>query len=266
MSELKIADVPKGRIESGLSGRVALITGGGQNIGEAIARGFARAGALPIVTDLRKENAEAVAHRLHEEGYAAEAYGLDVSDPAEIQSVVDDVLAKNNAIDILINNAAKFSELTYKDYDQIPIDEWRDVLEVNVTGAYQCILAVTPNMRTSRWGRIVNVSSGTVRMGRPHFLHYVTSKAGLIGMSRSLARELGPYNITVNSLLPGVVFTALQRDRLDEEYQDFILGMQCIPEPLDPEAMVGPTLFLSSEESRFVTGQELAVDGGLTHG
>jgi NAD(P)-dependent dehydrogenase (short-subunit alcohol dehydrogenase family) len=180
--------------------------------------------------------------------------------------MIDAVLTAFGRVDILVNNAAKFSELKYREFAHIPLAEWKAVLDVNVTGAFLCVRAVEPHMRKAGWGRIVNVASGSIRMGRPHFLHYVSSKSALVGMSRSLARELGPHGITVNTLLPGVVFTELQRKRLSKEYQRMILSGQCIPEPLPPDAMVGPVLFLTSDESRYVTGQELAVDGGLTHG
>jgi 3-oxoacyl-[acyl-carrier protein] reductase len=180
--------------------------------------------------------------------------------------MIDAVLGAFGRVDILVNNAAKFSELQYSEFAHIPLDEWKAVLEVNVTGTFLCARAVEPHMRKAGWGRIVSVASGSIRMGRPHFLHYVSSKSALVGMSRALARELGPHGITVNTLLPGVVFTEMQRKRLPDEYQRMILAGQCIPEPLPPESMVGPALFLASDESRYMTGQELAVDGGLTHG
>lgn len=176
------------------------------------------------------------------------------------------VLDRFNRVDILVNNASRFNDLTRGPFQKIPESEWRSALDVNVTGTFNCVRAVERHMRHQKWGRIVNVSSGSVRMGRPDFLHYVTSKPALIGMTRSLARELGPVGITVNTLLPGVVFTEDQRKYLEPEYQAAILRSQCIPEALTPDAMVGPLLFLCSEQSRYVTGQELAVDAGLTHG
>jgi 3-oxoacyl-[acyl-carrier protein] reductase len=251
---------------SGLAGRVAIVTGGARNIGRALALGFARARALPVIADLDGGEAAALAREVEAEGFRALALGLDVARPESVSAMIDAVLGAFGRIDILVNNAAKFSELQYREFARIPLDEWKAVLEVNVTGTFLCVRAVEPHMRKAGWGRIVNVASGSIRMGRPHFLHYVSSKSALVGMSRSLARELGPHGITVNTLLPGVVFTALQRKRLPDEYQRMILAGQCIPEPLPPESMVGPVLFLASDESRYVTGQELAVDGGLTHG
>lgn len=253
-------------VGNGLTGRVAIVTGGGRNIGRALALGFARAGAIPVIADLNAEDAAAIARELEAEGFRALPVHVDVASPESVDAMIDVALRALGRVDILVNNAAKFSELEYREFARIPLDEWKAVLDVNVTGTFLCVRAVEPHMRTAGWGRIVNVASSSVRMGRPHFLHYVSSKSALIGMGRSLARELGPFGITVNTLLPGVVFTELQRQRLPEDYQRMILAGQCIPEPLPPDAMVGPVLFLASEESRYVTGQELAVDGGLTHG
>lgn len=249
-----------------LEGRVALVTGAGRNIGRAAALGLARAGAAVAVADLRDELAASVAREIEALGGQALAVQADIGEPASVEAMVAATVARFGRLDVLVNNAAKFTELAYRPFDAIPQEEWDAVLRVNVTGTFQAIRAAVPHMRRHRWGRIVNVSSGTYRMGRPLFLHYVSSKAALMGMSRSLARELGPDGITVNTVLPGVVFTDIQRSRLPEEYQAMILGAQCIPEPLPPEALAGPIVFLCSDASRYVTGQELAVDGGLTHG
>jgi 3-oxoacyl-[acyl-carrier protein] reductase len=251
---------------SGLAGRVALVTGGGRNIGRAAALGLARAGASVVVADLREDAAREVAREIESLGAHALALRADIGDAASIEAMVAEAVARFGRIDALVNNAAKFTELTYQPFDRIPQAEWDEVLRVNITGTFQVIRAVVPHMRANRWGRIVNVSSGTYRMGRPLFLHYVSSKASIMGMSRSLARELGPDGITVNTVLPGVVFTDIQKGRLPEDYQRMILSAQCIPEALEPDALAGPIVFLCSEASRFVTGQELAVDGGLTHG
>jgi 3-oxoacyl-[acyl-carrier protein] reductase len=241
--------------------RAAIVTGGGRNIGRAAALELARQGWQVVVADLDGATA---AHTAQEIG----GLGLqvDIGSRESVQAMVEAALARFGRIDALVNNAAKFTELAYRPFEEIPDAEWDAVLHTNLTGTMYCIRACVPDMRKRRWGRIVNLSSGTYRMGRPNFLHYVSTKAGLTGMSRSLARELGPYGITVNTVLPGVVFTANQKRRLPEEYQRMIIAGQCIPEPLPPEALAGPIAFLCSDASAFVTGQELAVDGGLTHG
>ncbi|HVL36242.1 MAG TPA: SDR family oxidoreductase [Burkholderiales bacterium] len=241
--------------------RVALVTGAGRNIGRAAAAQLAREGWQVAVADLDAALAEESARAVG--GFARQ---VDIASADSVGAMVEAVLARFGRIDALVNNAAKFTELAYRPFDEIPQAEWDAVLHTNLTGTLHCIRACVPDMKKRRWGRIVNVSSGTYRMGRPNFLHYVTSKAGLMGMSRSLARELGAHGITVNTVLPGVVFTDHQKQRLPEDYRRMILGLQCIPAPLAPEALAGPIAFLCSEAAGFVTGQELAVDGGLTHG
>jgi len=218
------------------------------------------------VADLDPAAAESVVAEIVALGGEALALSVDIGDRARVAAMAEAVRTRFKRIDILVNNAARFNDLQRVPFQQIEPAEWDSALGVNVTGTFSCIRAVEADMRAQGWGRIVNVSSGSVRMGRPDFLHYVTSKSALIGMSRSLARELGPHGVTVNTLLPGVVFTADQLANLPASYRTMILQGQCIPEMLSPEAIVGPTLFLCSDLARYVTGQELAVDGGLTHG
>lgn len=246
--------------------RVAVVTGGGRNIGRAIAMGFGREGARVVVADRDGANAAAVAEDINRSRGEAIAVGVDIGTDEAVAAMAETALQRFGRIDILVNNAARFNDLHRVPFQDIPMDEWRSVMDVNITGTFACIRAVTPQMRRQQWGRIVNISSGSIRMGRPDFMHYVTSKSALIGMTRSLARELGPFGITANVVLPGVVFTADQKQSLTDDYQAMVLRSQCIPEPLAPDAIVGPVLFLCSDAARYVTGQQLAVDGGLTYG
>ena len=241
--------------------RVAIVTGAGGSIGRAAALELARQGWRVVAADL--DHAAAADTATQTEGLAV---GVDIGSLNAVRAMAGKVIEAFGRIDALVNNAARFTELAYRPFDEIPDAEWDAVLHTNLTGTMYCIRACVPDMKKRRWGRIVNISSGTYRMGRPNFLHYVSTKAGLMGMSRSLARELGPSGITVNTVLPGVVFTEHQKRRLPEDYQRMILAGQCIPEPLPPTALAGPIAFLCSEAAAFVTGQELAVDGGLTHG
>lgn len=253
-------------IDCGVSERVAIVTGGGRNIGRAMALGLSAAGASVVVADLDAPKAMTVAREIEAAGGRSLAVTVDIGDRTSVERMVEQALSRFQRVEILVNNASRFNDLTRGPFQEISDSEWRSALDVNVTGTFHCVRAVEAHMRQQRWGRIVNVSSGTVRMGRPDFLHYVTSKSALIGMTRSLARELGPFGITVNVLLPGVVFTDDQRKSLTPDYQAAILKGQCIPETLTPQAVAGPLVFLCSEQSRYVTGQELAVDAGLTHG
>ena len=249
-----------------LGGRVAVVTGGGRNIGRACALRLAQAGAQVVVADFVEANAHEVAREIEDAGGQALALPVDIAQLDSVQSMVDATCAHFGTVHILVNNAAKFSTLTYKPMDEIPLDEWNEVIHTNITGSFYCARQAMAHMKRAGWGRIINVSSGTYRMGRPLFLHYVSTKAAMMGMSRSMARELGPHGITVNTVLPGVVLHGLQSSRLPEDYKAIIQGMQCIPQPLDCDALADAVAFLSSEAARFITGQELAVDGGLTHG
>ena len=250
----------------GVAGRTALVTGGARNIGRACALKLAAAGVRVVIGDLLADEAEQTARDIESSGGEAIGCQLDIADRASVDACVARGRERFGPIGMLVNNAALFSALGYQNFDEIPFEEWDRVIHTNITGSFHCIRAASPDMKAQGWGRIVNISSGTYRMGRPHFLHYVTSKASLAGMSRSLARELGPFGVTVNTVLPGVVLHGLQSSRLPDSYKEMILNMQCIAEPLDCEAIANAVTFLCSEAARFITGQELAIDGGLTHG
>jgi NAD(P)-dependent dehydrogenase (short-subunit alcohol dehydrogenase family) len=243
-----------------MKGRVAIITGAGQGLGRAFAHGFAAQGAVPVIAEINEDKGRAV---------AAETGGLyvrtDVSDPASVDAMARAVLDAYGRIDVLVNNAAIFSTLEMRPFEEIPLEEWERVLRVNLTGPFLCARAVAPAMRKAGWGRIINIASAAVSLGRPNYLHYIASKAGLAGMTNSLARELGPHGITVNAILPGATFTEIPRKTVTPEQKKAIVGMQCIPRPELPEDLTGVVLFLASPASGFVTGQALTVDGGATH-
>ena len=243
----------------------AIITGAGQGIGRVFAKALALAGAIPVIAERNHDKAKAVAAEIGAAGGEALAIHTDVADPASIERMVAAVDARFRRVDVLVNNAGIFSTLDMRPFDRIPLDEWEEVLRVNVTGPFLCSRTVLPAMRRAKWGRIINMASGAVTLGRPHYLHYITSKAALIGMTRSMARELGEEGITVNSILPGATFTEIERRTVTPEQKRRIIAQQCIPRPEVPEDLVGTLLFLASDASAFVTGQALTVDGGCTH-
>ncbi|MBX9773879.1 MAG: glucose 1-dehydrogenase [Xanthobacteraceae bacterium] len=249
-----------------LAGRVAIVTGAGQGIGRAFARAYARAGAIPVIAERNRSAAESVAREIGDIGHDALAVETDVADPHSVGRMAETVLARFGRIDILVNNAAVFSTLEMRPFEEIPLAEWDTVLRVNVTGPFLCARAVLPAMRAAARGRIINMASGAVTLGRPNYLHYIASKGALVGMTRSMARELGPSGITVNAILPGATFTEIERKTVTPVQKERIVAMQCIPRPQIPDDLIGALLFLSSDASAFMTGQSLTVDGGATHG
>lgn len=248
-----------------LDGHVIVITGAGQGIGRAFAKAFAQAGATAVIAELNTRKATDVAEEIMEAGGKALAIETDVSDEASINLMAGIVEDQCGRIDTLINNAGIFSTLEMRPFDQIPLDEWERVLRVNVTGPFLCARAVLPAMRRQKRGRIINIASGAVSLGRPNYLHYIASKSALAGMSRSMARELGGDGITVNSILPGATFTEIERKTVTPEQKQRIVAMQCIPRPETPDDLVGTALFLASDHAAFVTGQSINLDGGATH-
>jgi 3-oxoacyl-[acyl-carrier protein] reductase len=248
-----------------LKGRVAIVTGAGQGIGRTFAKAFARTGAIAVIAERDSARADAVADEIAKTGGRALVWQTDVGDVQSVARLAEAVLSELGRIDILVNNAAIFSTLEMRPFEEIPLEEWDAVLRVNVTGPMLCARAVLPSMRKQKWGRIVNIASGAVTLGRPNYLHYITSKAALVGMTRSMARELGAQGITVNAILPGATFTEVERKTVTPAQKERIIAQQCIPRPQVPEDLVGALLFLSSDASGFVTGQALTVDGGATH-
>lgn len=248
-----------------LKDRVAIITGAGQGIGKVFAKAFARSGAIPVIAERNMTNAQSVAQEIVADGGRAFAVETDVADPDSVRKMVAAVDERFKRIDILVNNAGLFSTLDMRPFDQIPLEEWERVLRVNVTGPFLCACAVLPAMKRAKWGRIVNIASAAVPLGRPNYLHYIASKSALQGMTYSMARELGRDGISVNSLLPGATFTEIERKTVTPEQKERIVGMQCIPRAETPEDLVGTALFLSSDATGFLTGQSIVVDGGATH-
>jgi len=241
-----------------LDGKVAIVTGGGVGLGRAYCKALAAEGAKVVVADIQDDAASAVADEV--DGVAVR---VDVTSPEETQRMAAQAVAAYGAIDILVNNAGLYSALRKKPFLDIPLEEWDRVIAVNVTGVFLCCRAVHPQMKKQKRGKIVNISSGTVLGGTPMFVHYVSSKAAVVGLTRALAREVGADNINVNAIMPGLTITdEHQRRMLSEEYLQARRDARALKRDQHPADLVGTVLFLACADSDFITGQTINVDGG----
>ncbi len=245
-----------------LRGKVVVITGGGKGIGKIYAREFAHAGAKVVAADIDGEGAEAVAREIAAEGYEAIGLRVDISDAAAVEVMAKTALEKFGVIDVLINNASLMSVLPRRDWMEIPVEEWDRVMDVNLRGMFLCCQAVAPAMKARKYGKIVNISSSRVWEGTPLRLHYTTSKAGVVGFTRALSRELGPHGITVNSVSPGATLSETQVASSSGNYLATRVEGRAIERAQVPEDLVGAVMFLSTQASDFMTGQTINVDGG----
>jgi len=246
----------------GLAGRVAIVTGGGQGLGRHFAKAYAKAGAIPIIAELNLEKAQSVLREVEAMGGKGLALKTDVRSPEDWETLVRETTQAFGRIDILVNNAALFSQIKMRPFEQIPLDEWDLAMDVNVKGLFLGARAVVGSMRDAGWGRIVNISSGVVNAAPPNYLHYPTSKAAVVGLTRALAREVGNDGITVNALMPGAIETEVPRKTVSADLKKRVIASQCIQRPQESEDLVGPLMFFSSMACGFVTGQCMSVDGG----
>jgi 3-oxoacyl-[acyl-carrier protein] reductase len=219
-----------------------------------------------VVAERNPDTGAATAAEIEAAGHTAIAVETDVTDPASIAALMERTRAAFGPPEILLNNA-RWTGLAPTPVQDITDEDWHRALEVNVSGAFNCIRAVVPSMIDAGWGRIINFSSATIRLppSRP-YVHYITSKAALVGLTRALARELGGHGITVNAVLPGSVETEVARHVSSAERERRAKASQSVPRVIGAEDMVGAAWFFASDESALITGQCLAVDGGLTFG
>ena len=245
-----------------VKGKVVIVTGGGTGIGKVYSQRLAEGGARVVLADIAAEASEAVAAGIRDAGGEAIAIRTDVIDPDAVQAMVDQTIAKWGRIDGLINNASLMSVLPRGDWFRIPIDEWDRVMAVNLKGIFLCCRAVYPHMKTQGGGRIVNISSSRIWAGNPNRLHYTTSKAGVVGLTRALAREVGDDKIGVNAITPGFTESETQMASSSSNYVTGRDQGRCFKRPQFPDDLVGAVMFLISDASSFITGQTINVDGG----
>ena len=242
-----------------LTGRKAVVTGAGSGIGREIALAFSRAGAAVAVCDVVKEAADKVAAEIAGAGGQARAYAIDVSDFAAVQQLCEQVTADLGGIDILVNNAGITRDNLLLRMSE---EEFDRVVAVNLKGTFNFTKACFRGMMKSRWGRIINIASIIGQMGNAGQANYAAAKAGIVGFTKSAARELASRNITVNAVAPGYIATAMT-EKLDAAARDAYIAAIPLKRAGTPEDVANVCLFLASEQAGYITGQVVRVDGGL---
>jgi len=232
-----------------LAGKVAIVTGGAQGIGRAIAEGLEREGAEVVVADLNPP----------EGGIRA-----DVASEEDVERMMSEAVERHSRVDVLVNNAGLYATLAMRPFTEIPLEEWRRVMDVNVASMFLTCRAVVPVMREQGGGKIVNISSGTPFRGVPFLLHYVTSKGAIVAFTRALARELGKDGVLVNCVAPGFTMTegVKAQPAVVEKLRDASIAARTLQRDQVPQDVVGAVVFLCGPGSDFVTGQTIVIDGG----
>jgi NAD(P)-dependent dehydrogenase (short-subunit alcohol dehydrogenase family) len=243
-----------------LEGKVAVVTGAAQGIGRSIAEGLAAEGARIVVADLQGAEEAATAF--------ADGLGItaDVANEDDVRRLADEALTRCGTIDILVNNAGLYASLAMRPFEQIPLEEWRLVMDVNVASMFLTCRAIVPVMREQGGGRIVNISSGTPFRGVPYLLHYVTSKGAIVAFTRALAKELGADNVLVNCVAPGFTMSAgvKAHPEVIDQLRDVSIKARTLQRDQAPEDVVGAVVYFCGPGSAFVTGQTIVIDGGQT--
>lgn len=245
--------------EQRLEGRVAIVTGAAIGNGQAFCARLAQEGASIVIADI----ADASETRAMVEATGGRAIStiVDVTKERDTQRMVDETIAAFGRVDILVNNAGLYHE---EPFELITYEDWKSILDVNLNGLFLCTRAVIPHMKAHQFGRVINLSSDTVWLGTPYLVHYITSKMGVIGFTRSLAGEVGRYGITVNAITVGL--TATQRpanEKLMSSILEHLLPQQAVHRTEEPKDIANVVAFLASPGSSIITGQTINVDGGM---
>ena len=247
-----------------LEGRVIVVTGGSGGIGIVASELMAERGAHVVLAELDGDRADTEAKRLSNKGLKATAIQTDVANKKSVGAMVEEVSSRLGRIDGLVNNAAMFSRVPMSRVGSLEITEaeWDKMMEINVKGVWNVCSAVVPVMKTQGYGKIVNISSGTALKGSPSRIHYVTSKAAVIGYTKSLAMEVGEHNIYVNCIAPGSTLSEEDPTPAIIAVREKAAASRCIKRVQTPEDLAGPIAFFVGPDSDFITGQTLVVDGG----
>jgi NAD(P)-dependent dehydrogenase (short-subunit alcohol dehydrogenase family) len=252
-----------------LEGHVALITGGGRGIGKAIARRLYSEKADIVICGTTEDVLKKAAEEIASEDREVLPMVCDVSDSGQVKAMVEKARRRFGKVDILVNNAAVMLrhigyERATKPFYELDEADWQRVMDVNVKGMWLCASEVFSDMRAQNWGRIINISSDTVFMGRGNGIQYITSKAAVVGLTRGLAFEAGPYGITVNAISPGLVQSETVQEHDFKEMSEVLANSSAIPRLEYPDDLAGAAAWLASDDAAFVTGQNISVSGGLS--
>jgi NAD(P)-dependent dehydrogenase (short-subunit alcohol dehydrogenase family) len=243
-----------------LKDKVVVVTGGAQGLGQAYALQFAQEGAKVVVCDVL--DCGPVAQEIESMGGEVLSLTTDVTSEASTAEMAKKTSERFGKIDVLVNNAAIYGGIVMKPFHEVTTDEWDKLMAVNLKGMFLCCKAVFPFMKEQQKGKIVNIASAVAFSGVPNFIHYSASKGGVISFTRALARELGEYNINVNAVAPGLTMTQASLDMIPDQRIDMNIARLSIKRRQQPEDLLGAVILLSSEESDFISGQTLVVDGG----
>jgi NAD(P)-dependent dehydrogenase (short-subunit alcohol dehydrogenase family) len=241
-----------------LTGKTVIITGAAGGLGRAFALGFAKEGANLVIADMNAAGAAETVALVEAAGAKAIAVSVNVADKASCEAMVQSTLDAFGSVDVLINNAAIYATLERSDFWDIDPDEWDKVMAVNVKGPWLASAACYKHMDG---GAIINIASATFFSGSPLWMHYVTSKGALVGMTRVMAREAGAKNVTVNAIAPGFTLTEASLAQIDDA-ANYGVSSRSIKRASQPEDIVGTALFLASSNAGYITGQTIIVDGG----